>query len=168
MSTDNFGQYICDTDDTIELMYQGIELDSINLEKEIVQKYNQTLDELKISKKLSFINDYNSIEEFDQSNQQNWYIPAQYKNIDIDKHVNSLVVDNKEKDRVKLELELYKKFNLYPVLRYLIYLVDLMRENNIVWGVGRGSSVASYVLYLIGVHRINSIQYGLDWREFLR
>jgi len=43
-----------------------------------------------------------------------------------------------------------------------------MRENGIVWGVGRGASVASYVLYLIGVHRINSIQYGLDWREFLR
>jgi len=168
MSTDNFGQYICDTDDTIELMYQGIELDSINLEKEIVQKYNQTLDELKISKKLSFINDYNSIEEFDQSNQQNWYIPAQYKNIDIDKHVNSLVVDNKEKDRVKLELELYKKFNLYPVLRYLIYLVDLMRENNIVWGVGRGSSVSSYVLFLIGVHKVNSIEFDLDINEFLR
>ena len=168
MSTDNFGQYICDTDDTIELMYQGIELDSINLEKEIVQKYNQPLDELKISKKLSFINDYNSIEEFDQSNQQNWYIPAQYKNIDIDKHVNSLVVDNKEKDRVKLELELYKKFNLYPVLRYLIYLVDLMRENNIVWGVGRGSSVSSYVLFLIGVHKVNSIEFDLDINEFLR
>jgi len=168
MSTDNFGQYICDTDDTIELMYQGIELDSINLEKEIVQKYNQTLDELKISKKLSFINDYNSIEEFDQINQQNWYIPAQYKNIDIDKHVNSLVVDNKEKDRVKLELELYKKFNLYPVLRYLIYLVDLMRENNIVWGVGRGSSVSSYVLFLIGVHKVNSIEFDLDINEFLR
>ena len=43
-------------------------------------------------------------------------------------------------------------------IRYMVYLVDFMRENNIVWGVGRGSSVASYVLYLIGVHRIDSIQ----------
>ena len=42
---------------------------------------------------------------------------------------------------------------------------DFMRENNIVWGVGRGSSVASYVLYLIGVHRIDPTQYGPDWRE---
>jgi len=50
----------------------------------------------------------------------------------------------------------------------MIYLVDFMRENEIVWGVGRGSSVASYVLYLIGVHRIDSIKFGLDWREFLR
>lgn len=54
------------------------------------------------------------------------------------------------------------------LLRYMIYLVDYMRENKIVWGVGRGSSVASYVLYLIGIHKINSIHYDLDWKEFLR
>jgi DNA polymerase III alpha subunit len=43
-----------------------------------------------------------------------------------------------------------------------------MRKHNIVWGVGRGSSVASYVLYLIGVHKINSMYYDLDIEEFLR
>ena len=35
------------------------------------------------------------------------------------------------------------------------YLVDTMRNNNIVWGVGRGSSVGSFVLYKIGINRIN-------------
>jgi len=48
------------------------------------------------------------------------------------------------------------------------YFVDTMQANNVVWGVGRGSSVASYVLYLIGVHKIDSIKYNLDWQEFLR
>jgi DNA polymerase III alpha subunit len=43
-----------------------------------------------------------------------------------------------------------------------------MRKENIVWGVGRGSSVASYVLYLIGVHKIDSLYYNLDVEEFLR
>jgi len=57
---------------------------------------------------------------------------------------------------------------MLPLLRYMCYLVDFMRGNDIVWGVGRGSSVASYILYLIGVHRIDSIAYNLDWREFLR
>ena len=57
---------------------------------------------------------------------------------------------------------------MYPLLQFLVYLVDFMRDNKIVWGVGRGSSVASYVLYAIGIHKINPIQYGLDWREFLR
>ena len=70
--------------------------------------------------------------------------------------------------RVEEELEAYKERGMEDLLRYMIYLVDFMRENGIVWGVGRGSSVASYVLYLIGVHRIDSIKYNLDWREFLR
>ena len=65
-------------------------------------------------------------------------------------------------------MEEYGKRDMHNLLRYMIYLVDFMRENNIVWGVGRGSSVASYVLYLIGVHKIDSIQYDLDWTEFLR
>ena len=47
-------------------------------------------------------------------------------------------------------------------------MVQVMRDNNIVWGVGRGSSVASYVLYLIGVHKIDSLYYDLDVTDFLR
>ena len=47
-------------------------------------------------------------------------------------------------------------------------MVDIMRKNNVVWGVGRGLSVASYVLYLIGVHKIDSLYYDLDIEEFLR
>ena len=50
----------------------------------------------------------------------------------------------------------------------MIYLVDIMQENKVIWGVGRGSSVASFVLYLIGIHKINPITHDLDWREFLR
>jgi DNA polymerase III alpha subunit len=53
-------------------------------------------------------------------------------------------------------------------LRYLKYLVDTLRKNNVVWGVGRGSSVASYVLFLIGVHRIDSLYYDLNVDEFLK
>jgi DNA polymerase III alpha subunit len=41
-------------------------------------------------------------------------------------------------------------------------------KQKIIWGVGRGSSVASYVLYKLGVHRINSLYYNLDATEFLR
>jgi DNA polymerase III alpha subunit len=43
-----------------------------------------------------------------------------------------------------------------------------MRANNIVWGVGRGSSVASYVLFLIGIHKVDSLYYDLPIEEFLR
>ena len=50
----------------------------------------------------------------------------------------------------------------------MMYFVELMRENDVVMGVGRGSSVDSYVLYLLGVHKIDSIKYNLDYREFFR
>jgi DNA polymerase III alpha subunit len=66
------------------------------------------------------------------------------------------------------ELLLYQERGLFDLLRYLKYLVDVMRGNHVIWGVGRGSSVASYVLYLLGVHRIDSMFYDLDVREFLR
>ena len=43
-----------------------------------------------------------------------------------------------------------------------------MRDNGVIWGVGRGSSVASYVLYLIGIHKVDSMYYDLPINEFLR
>jgi DNA polymerase III alpha subunit len=66
------------------------------------------------------------------------------------------------------ELILYQERNLFDLLRFLKYLIDTLKKNKIVWGVGRGSSVASYVLYLLGVHKINSLYYDLDIKEFLK
>jgi DNA polymerase III alpha subunit len=108
-------------------------------------------------------------------------MPHRYKQLDmmeylLDKVMKDLncpddvyVLDHsKEWDRVRLEMSLYNQRGLLPMLKFLVYMVDNMREHKVVWGVGRGSSVASYVLYLIGVHRINSVKYNLDFKEFLR
>jgi DNA polymerase III alpha subunit len=108
------------------------------------------------------------VDEFHRSNQQQWFMPAEYKNLDIAKYVLDLCKTDVELQRVGEELLLYQERDLFDLLRYLLYLVDTMRENNVVWGVGRGSSVASYVLYLLGVHRVNSMYYDLNPREFLR
>ena len=63
---------------------------------------------------------------------------------------------------------MFKDRGLFPVLQLLIYIVDTMRNNNLVWGVGRGSAVSSYVLYILGVHKVNSVKYMLDIQEFLK
>lgn len=107
-------------------------------------------------------------EEFDHRNQQTWFMPDQYKTLDIAEHVVGLCKTEAELQRVGHELLLYQERGLFDLLRYLKYLVDLMTENRLIWGVGRGSSVASYVLYLLGVHKINSMYYELDPAEFLR
>jgi DNA polymerase III alpha subunit len=105
---------------------------------------------------------------FDGALQSEWFMPDEYKILLVGDYIQTLCITSEERARVQEELEAYNERGMYPLLQYMIYLVDFMRENNIVWGVGRGSSVASYVLYLIGVHRIDSIQYDLDWTEFLR
>ena len=109
-----------------------------------------------------------SVEEFDHRCQANWYMPSEYKNMDIADHVLNLCKSDIELQRCGQELMLFQERNLFDLLRYLKYLVDVMRSNNLIWGVGRGSSVASYVLYKLGVHRIDSLYYELDPTEFLR
>ena len=108
---------------------------------------------------------------FDGALQSEWFMPDEYKDINVYEYVLGKAetpCPQHVQDRIWEELDAFRERGMKDLLRYMIYLVDYMREHNIVWGVGRGSSVASYVLYLIGVHKINSIQYDLDWREFLR
>ena len=105
---------------------------------------------------------------FHSTRQQHWFMPEEYQNLDIAAYVIGKCQRSEELTRAAEELILYQDLNLFPLLKYLKYLVDTIQQNNIVCGVGRGSSVASYVLYLLGVHRIDSIKYELDIREFLR
>jgi hypothetical protein len=109
-----------------------------------------------------------TVPQFDAHRQATWFMPDRYRDIDIAQHVLSLCTSQEQLQRAGEELLLYQERDLFDLLRYLTYLVDVMRDNNVIWGVGRGSSVASYVLYLLGVHRIDSLFYDLDVREFLR
>jgi DNA polymerase III alpha subunit len=95
-------------------------------------------------------------------------MPKEYKQLDIAAHILGLCESEAELQRCGQELLLYQERNLFDLLRYLAYLVAVMKSNCVIWGVGRGSSVASYVLYKLGVHRIDSLYYNLDINEFLR
>lgn len=109
-----------------------------------------------------------AVPDYDAIKQVTWFMPDSYKQLDIANHVLDLCSTQEQLQRVGQELLLFQERNLFDLLRYLKYLVDVMRENHVIWGVGRGSSVASYVLYLMGVHRIDSLFYDLDPHEFLR
>ena len=173
MKTDQYGQMIFSESDLVDLIMQGNDISeyqqvivdqSVDLEKlvNIIQDPGAllpwTFEE----------NSTASVAEFDAKCQQCWYMPQDYLTLDIAEHVLSLCKTPEQLQRVGQELLLYQEKNLFDLLRYLKYLVDVMTENRIIWGVGRGSSVASYVLYLLGVHRIDSLYYDLDPEEFLR
>ena len=66
------------------------------------------------------------------------------------------------------EIQEYQQRNMINLCKFLIYLMDTCQQNDIVTGIGRGSSVSSLVLYLIGVHHIDPIKYNLNYKEFLR
>ena len=109
-----------------------------------------------------------SVADFDEEMRSKWHMPTKYRELDIAKWLLEQCKHEEEIQRVGKELLLYQKRGQFQLLQYMKYLVDLMREHNIVWGVGRGSSVSSFVLFVIGIHRINSIYYGLDVEEFLK
>jgi DNA polymerase III alpha subunit len=100
-------------------------------------------------------------------NYNNWFIPTEYKKLDIKK----FLIDQCPEEnisRLEEELALYKKHNMLSVLTAMKYIVDTLRANGVVWGVGRGSSVASYALHLLGVHKIDSVKYNIPIEEFFK
>ena len=159
MIVDKYKQYIYSENDILDIVMQGIDLSNIK----ILSDTNIGLDNIELYKESNA-----SIEQFDKDNQKNWFMPDEYKNIDIAQYVLGLCKTQDELQRCGKELLLYQDRNLFDLLKYLKYLVDTMEENNVIWGVGRGSSVSSYVLYLLKVHKIDSMYYDLNVEEFLR
>lgn len=98
----------------------------------------------------------------------NWNMPSEYKSIDMLAFFEDKCNTAEQTSRVHMEMREFTKRGMLPVLQFLKYLVDTCENHNVVLGVGRGSSVASYCLYLLGVHRIDSIKYELDIKEFLK
>ena len=170
MKYDQYGQAYTTSNDLCDLLYKNPKLDISLFQVEDSLEYNRSVAELHAELDLldSYHNISQTVEEFDNILQKNWRMPQEYKDLDIAEYVLSLCKEEHELQRVGQELLLYQERNLFDLLRYLKYLVDTLRKNNVVWGVGRGSSVASYVLFLLGVHKIDSLYYNLDVGEFLK
>ena len=141
----------------IELLYRNKDISDVVFDN--APQFNQFANELDIEQLI-----------LEAHWSQDFNIPQHYKDIDVEEYIRGLVPTGvaEASQRVDMELTLYKARNLYSILQLMIYIVDMMRKNNLVWGVGRGSSVASYVLYLIGIHKIDSLKYNLNIEEFLK
>jgi len=172
MKTDKFGQLIFGEQDVINLYMQGHDLPVLNrmlVDHTIdLETVAHILDNVPAFVRYDELAQQQTVEEWDHRCQTNWFMPEEYKQLDIAAHVLNLCNSDAELQRVGQELLLFQERNLFDLLRYLKYLVDVMTQNKLIWGVGRGSSVASFVLYKLGVHRINSLYYELDPAEFLR
>jgi DNA polymerase III alpha subunit len=171
MHIDNLGIAVYNSKDIEDILLSGQSniLDEILTDPNDpeILRYNQTANTVG-DKELKL---YQSIDidklTFDSNLQQNWLMPDEYKNLDIEGFLVH-VCPKENYQRLIEELQEFRNRDMLDLLRWMKYFVDTCRNEGIVWGVGRGSSVASYVLYLIGVHKIDSLKYNLDWQEFLR
>jgi DNA polymerase III alpha subunit len=168
MITDKFGQQIYTESDLINIYLRDPDkkISHMLIDKPI--NFNDTLDLRETPKLINYVPSDMSIEEFDTRSQDNLFLPESYKSLDIAKFILDQCQNQAELQRAGEELLLFQERDMFELLKYLKYLVDTMRENNIVWGVGRGSSVSSFVLFLIGVHKIHSLYYDLPISEFLK
>jgi DNA polymerase III alpha subunit len=171
MQVDDFGVVHFTTNEVADLLYINPDMDLSKLMFDDVEQFNTSNQETfagfpKLGKYTR--STATSVEEFDTINQNSWKMPEEYVNIDIAEHILGMCKTDAELQRVGEELLMFQERELFPLLKFLKYFVDTMRKYNVVWGVGRGSSVASYVLYLLGVHKIDSMYYDLDITEFLK
>ena len=170
LSKDSCHRTVATDSEIAEFLYLHPDLDINAFNVADPERYNQAIAGLYLDwpllKKSEFIT--NDPDLFHRTNQQMWLMPAEYQDMDIAAYVLSKCADQNELQRAGQELLEYQDRDLMGMLCYLKYLVDVTKENNVVLGVGRGSSVASFVLYLLGVHRIHSLRHNLDFAEFMR
>ena len=172
MKINNYGQVEVTEQEAFEALYTSVNtLEGVVIDCEnVINQYNSArqlnADRIPTLNKLEATED--TIEQFDKRNQSNWFMPRNAVHENLVEMLYGMCTTEEQTNRVTQELELFIQHSMLDLLYYLKYLVDTMRDNKIMWGVGRGSSVASYVLFLLGVHKIDSIKYELDIHEFLK
>lgn len=168
---DKYGQIILSSTDLRELLLQGKNISHLNVKMDDdIRLYQQYQADLlpNVITLIDKIDDTLSVKDFYEKKANEWIFPAIYQQIDVLSWLLDKCKTDEEVSRVNLEYVLFEKHNLVMLLRLFIFLVDYMRKNKFVWGVGRGSSVSSYILYLIGVHRVNSLKYSLQISDYLK
>jgi len=169
MRLDQFGNPIFNSLDIFKTLYRG-KLTNI---KDITVDYDSDIEQLENVAGFTFqkfneqINSI-SMEDFDHALQTDWFMPEKYKEFDVRKYCIDRCTTPEQIIRVEVEMDAYETKGMVPLLQWTKHFVDTCIENDIVWGIGRGSSVASFVLFLLGVHQVDSVKYNLDWQEFLR
>ena len=107
-----------------------------------------------------------------------WQLPKKYLQLDLEEYIveifekrlAALNYSDSEVEiasaRISYELDQIFKRNMVEFIQTVIYIIDTLREKKQVWGVGRGSSCASYILFLIGLHVVDCVRLDVDANEF--
>lgn len=161
------GTVICNEDALVEVLFSDKSISNLFCDQDILEKEWNRAIKLCDSNELGPIHVTTDVYENVDWYQQ-WNTPEPYKNIDVKEYCLNKCTSLLEKERVIQEFTEFEKRDMIPVLRHLMFLVEHWKSKNVVWGVGRGSSVCSFVLYLLEVTLINPLEYNLDLKEWLK
>ena len=170
MRTNQLHQTIISEDDMINVLYSGQELSHLVVDNDDwISQFKKTCDVFELPTKVVWeLESELSEEDYIAQCLNDWSLPKEYELLDVAEYVKQQCNTREQYDRVIDELAQFEQRGMMHILLWLKYFVDTLRENNMVWGVGRGSSVSSYVLFLLDVHRVDSLKYELDIKEFLK
>ena len=172
MKLDEYSNPIFEDEDVLDFMYENPDqIDNIKfhdiLTTDTVEQANNLLGVIP-----------KDLPGFDETLQTSFlindFVMANDTDLSINAYINlkdqifATAQTQKEAGRMEVEFREFERRGLQKMLLMLNIMVKEMRMSDIVWGVGRGSSVASYVLYKIGIHKIDSLKYNLDHREFFK
>jgi len=171
LKINKYGQAILASGKLRDLILQGKSISHLNVifDEDVLlfEKYQSEL----LRETITFLDapdEALDFDEFHKNRADEWIFPAIYQQLDVKTYLLDKCKTQQEIDRVNVEFTMFEERELVMLLRLFIYLVDYMRENKFLWGVGRGSSVSSYILYLIGIHRVDSLKYELDIKDYLK
>ena len=160
-SLDYDGTYVVSSSEQIEqLLIQSVPLSMI-----------KTLKVDSEIKRFNFLSE-EKVREYSENDEINldftYKIPKYYAELDLDKLIAKLIEneDDSREARILNEYQEFKKRDLLFFLKTIIFVIDEFKKNKVVWGVGRGSSCASYLLYKLGLHSVDSVKYNIPMHEF--
>jgi DNA polymerase III alpha subunit len=115
----------------------------------------------------------NEKEEYPSDNTYQWTIPLEYQTLNIEELViqnliHKQLIKKEYVERLELELNIMEEKNMFPFIRCLLYVVDSFKKNNVVWGIGRGSSCASLILYILDINKVDPVKYNIPHEEFFK
>ena len=143
--------------EVLESLYSGLPLEKLFLDSALVDLYNQHASKLSLTE-LSYTPTFT----------EEWFYSDKYASINIREYFLSLCKTDIERERVNKEIDCVERTQATDFFKYLIYLSDLIREYDIVTGIGRGSSVSLYILFLCGLHKVDALKYELSYTEFFK
>lgn len=167
-----------------ELWFDGVSSFDANNISELLQKYNVSA----VDRLTPEISEYNKhvkkseeivVKQDCELPIPNWVLPDKYDKLELEswifqKHDQLAQTNNwtvteitSRLNRLCTELVEFENRNLTNLLKTMVYITDQLTQKQILWGVGRGSSVSSYLLYVLGVHDVDSFAFDLDIEDFM-